>query len=113
MDKWGVDDKHWNDVACAALTALTPRSGTMVATLNDVLRDAAGLAPDASSRCVSRRPREIKEALARHLLKLTRPQPGQQKGAEIPTFKAHISVVSHSFWLLFGRVIISRHGLEA
>ena len=83
MDKWGVDDKHWNDVACAALTALTPRSGTMVATLNDVLRDAAGLAPDASSRCVSRRPREIKEALARHLLKLTRPQLNQLDKAMI------------------------------
>ena len=29
-----------------------------------------------------------------------------------PTSKAHISVVFHSFWLIFGRVIISRNGLE-
>ena len=39
--------------------------------------------------------------------------PGQHKGAKIPTSKAHISVGIHSFWLIFGRVIISRHGLEA
>ena len=38
---------------------------------------------------------------------------GQEKGAKIPTSKAHISVVFHSFWLTFGRVIISRNGLEA
>ena len=30
-----------------------------------------------------------------------------------PTSKAPISVVFHSFWLIFGRVIISRNGLEA
>ena len=30
-----------------------------------------------------------------------------------PTSKAHISVVFHSFWLIFRRVIISRNGLEA
>ena len=40
-------------------------------------------------------------------------EPGQRKGAKIPTSKAHISVVFHSFWLIFGRVIISRNGLEA
>ena len=34
------------------------------------------------------------------------------KGCEFPTSKAHISVVFHSFWLIFGRVIISRNGLE-
>ena len=39
--------------------------------------------------------------------------PGQQKGAKIPTSKAHISVDFHSFWLIFGRVIISRNALEA
>ena len=38
---------------------------------------------------------------------------GQQKGAKIATSKAPISVVFHSFWLIFGRVIISRNGLEA
>ena len=37
---------------------------------------------------------------------------GQEKGAKFPTSKAHISVVFHSFWLIFGRVIISRNGLE-
>merc|ERR1711965_1008607 len=29
---------------------------------------------------------------------------GQEKGAKFPTSKAHISVVFHSFWLIFGRV---------
>ena len=39
---------------------------------------------------------------------------GQEKRANIPTSKAHhISVVSHSFRLIFGRAIISRNGLEA
>ena len=37
---------------------------------------------------------------------------GQEKGAKFPTSKAHISVVFHSFWLIFGRVIISRNGLD-
>ena len=39
--------------------------------------------------------------------------PGQQKGAKIATSKAPISVVFHSFWLMFRRVIIPRNGLEA
>ena len=38
---------------------------------------------------------------------------GQQKRAKFPTSKAHISAVFHSFWLIFGRAIISRNGLEA
>ena len=38
---------------------------------------------------------------------------GQQKGAKFPTSKAHISAVFHSFWLILGRAIISRNGLEA
>ena len=38
--------------------------------------------------------------------------PGQEKGAKFPTSKAPISVVFHSFRLVFGRVIISRNGLE-
>ena len=38
---------------------------------------------------------------------------GQEKGAKFPTSRAPISVVFHSFWLIFGRVIISRNGLEA
>ena len=33
--------------------------------------------------------------------------------AKFPTSKAHISVVFHSFRLIFGRAIISRNGLEA
>ena len=37
---------------------------------------------------------------------------GQEKGAKFPTSKAPISVVFHSFWLIFGRVIISRNGLD-
>ena len=38
---------------------------------------------------------------------------GQQKRANFPTSKAQISAVVHSFRLVFGRAIISRHGLEA
>ena len=38
---------------------------------------------------------------------------GQQKRAKFPTSKAHISAVFHAFWLIFGRAIISRNGLEA
>ena len=41
------------------------------------------------------------------------PLSGQQKRAKFPTSKAHISAVFHSFWLIFGRAIISRNGLEA
>ena len=39
--------------------------------------------------------------------------PGQQKRAKFPTSKAPISAVFYSFWLIFGRAIISRDGLEA
>ena len=46
-------------------------------------------------------------------LAAARLQSGQEKGAKIPTSKAHISVVFHSFRLISGRVIISRNGLEA
>ena len=38
---------------------------------------------------------------------------GQQKSAKFPTSKAPISVVFHSFRLIFGRAIISRSALEA
>ena len=38
---------------------------------------------------------------------------GQHKRATFPTSKAHISASFHSFWLIFGRAIISRNGLEA
>ena len=38
---------------------------------------------------------------------------GQHKRAKFPTSKAPISAVFHSFWLIFGRAIISRNGLEA
>ena len=38
---------------------------------------------------------------------------GQDKRAKFPTSKAHISAVFHSFWLIFGRAIISWNGLEA
>jgi hypothetical protein len=37
----------------------------------------------------------------------------QEKGAKFPTSKAPSSAVFHSFWLIFGRAIISRNGLEA
>ena len=50
----------------------------------------------------------------REVVKLSLPAflSGQEKGAKFPTSKAHISVVSHSVWLIFGRVIISRHDLD-
>ena len=51
---------------------------------------------------------QYKEALMQYSKCLT----GQEKGAKFPTSKAHISVVFHSFWLIFGRVIISRNDLE-
>jgi hypothetical protein len=38
---------------------------------------------------------------------------GQEKRAKFPTSKAPISAVFHSFWLIFGRAIISWNGLEA
>ena len=38
--------------------------------------------------------------------------PGQEKGVKFPTSTAPISVDFHSFRLIFGRVIISRNGLE-
>ena len=38
--------------------------------------------------------------------------PGQEKGAKFPTSKARISVVFHSFRLIFGRGSISRTGLD-
>ena len=42
-----------------------------------------------------------------------RREPGQEKSAKFPTLEAHISVVFHSFRLIFGRAIISRSGLDA
>ena len=41
------------------------------------------------------------------------PLAGQEKRAKFPTSKAPISAVFHSFWLIFGRAIISRNGLAA
>ena len=41
------------------------------------------------------------------------PVPGQEKGETFPTLEARISVVFHSFWLIFGRAIISRGELKA
>ena len=38
---------------------------------------------------------------------------GWEKRAKFPTSKAPISVDFHSFWLTFGRAIMSRTGLEA
>jgi hypothetical protein len=38
---------------------------------------------------------------------------GQHKRAKFPTSKAPISASFHSFWLIFGRAIIPRNGLEA
>ena len=40
-------------------------------------------------------------------------RPGQEKSAKFPTFEAHISVVFHSFRLIFGRAIISPSALDA
>ena len=38
---------------------------------------------------------------------------GRKRVRRWPTSKAPISVVFHSFWLIFGRVVVSRNGLEA
>jgi hypothetical protein len=38
---------------------------------------------------------------------------GQDKRAKFQTSKPHISAVFYSFWLIFGRAIISWNGLEA
>ena len=38
---------------------------------------------------------------------------GQHERATFPTSKAPISAVFHSFWLILGRAIASRNGLEA
>ena len=43
----------------------------------------------------------------------SRSTPGQHKRAKFPTSKAPIAAIFHSFWLIFGRAIISRNGLEA
>ena len=40
-------------------------------------------------------------------------QPGQEKSSKFPTLEAHISVVFHSFRLIFERAIISRSALDA
>ena len=64
----------------------------------------------------ARVPRAPGEALARvaqdELDELPRP-PGQEKGEKFPTLEARISIVFHSFWLIFGRAIISRGELKA
>ena len=53
-----------------------------------------------------------RDAFRQHFKRLVNYRAG--KGCEIfPTSKAPISVVSHSFRLIFGRVIISWDGLEA
>ena len=54
-----------------------------------------------------------RSVLAQRLRLEQGPSTGQQKGAKFPTSKAHISAVFHSFWLIFGRAINSRNGLEA
>ena len=43
----------------------------------------------------------------------TRRLTGQDKRAKFQTSKPHISAVFHSFWLIFGRAIISWNGLDA
>jgi len=50
---------------------------------------------------------------ARERLEDFESEPGQHKRAKFPTSKAPISAISHSFWLIFGRAIISWNGLEA
>jgi hypothetical protein len=43
----------------------------------------------------------------------TRWRAGQEKRAKFPTSKPPLSAGFHSFWLIFGRAITSRSGLEA
>ena len=57
--------------------------------------------------------REVVPLVVQLLGKRLEYHPGQHKRAKFPTSKAPISAVFHSFWLTFGRAIISRNGLEA
>ena len=50
---------------------------------------------------------------ARDLYEFFKRYAGQDKRAKFQTSKPHISAVFHSFWLIFGRAIISWNGLEA
>ena len=67
-------------------------------------------------------PREIYAGLEEHVvgqhsvkmaLSVAVHNQGRKRVRRWPTSKAPISVAFHSFWLTFGRVIISRNGLEA
>ena len=52
-------------------------------------------------------------AVAEGVLAVVKSMAGQEKRAKFQTSKAPLSAVCHSFWLIFGRAIISRNGLEA
>jgi hypothetical protein len=84
----------------AAENALRARGAGQDATEAD--GDAAKLAETVG---------ELPALLARK--KLLEHHTGQDKRAKFQTSKPHISAVFHSFWLIFGRAIISWNGLDA
>ena len=67
----------------------------------------------AAAKACAREAYLAKNAMKQEKLEHSMSRPGQEKRANFPTSKAHISAVFHSFWLISGRTIISRNGLEA
>ena len=103
----------------AAQRAAKALGGELQLTLHHVACDgwSLGLLLDDVAREYARRvaggaPGEAREPAVSYAA-FGRWQPGQDKRAKFPTSKPHISAVFHSFWLIFGRAIISRNGLEA
>ena len=93
-------------VAEADVSRLFPESVDALPTLSS----SEGASPKAGTVAEARRKATRAAALVSLALACHN---GQEKGAKFPTSKAPISVDFHSFWLIFGRVIISRNGLEA
>ena len=89
-------------------------------TLPETLRDGSALcallrhlnlpAMNNDASVVDNDPKSTEQAIANFALALGA---GQDKRAKFATSKAPISAVFHSFWLILGRAIISRNGLEA
>ena len=73
--------------------------------------EAGGLPPDIVGGCSQGAFMAAAYALPKRTA--DRLDSGQEKRAKFPTSKAHISAVFRSFWLTFGRAIISWNGLEA
>jgi len=70
-------------------------------------------APDAALAAVEGRIGELCDASPTRTVLCAKLASGQEKRAKFPTSKAPLSVVFHSFRLIFGRAIIPRKSLEA